>query len=126
MFIKNLIRAIAVLHVGLSFAFLVGCPGVIPDSLPDMTTPAPCSGDADCPDGIACIFPNGEDQGGICDVDETQVTTGAPAPCTSNQDCPDGVIGVLAREMDTEGFCDIEETRVSPGDGNCPTDPCEP
>ena len=42
-----------------------GCPGV-------MTVPAPCASDADCPEGIACIFPNGMDEPGFCDVEETQ------------------------------------------------------
>lgn len=32
--------------------------------------PAPCEGDGDCREGIACIHPNGDDGPGFCDVDE--------------------------------------------------------
>lgn len=76
----------------------------------DIGVPAPCSNDEDCGDGIACIFPNGEDQAGFCDVDETQVSTGTPAPCSTDEDCPEGIACVLADGTDQDGFCDIEET----------------
>ena len=89
---------------------LIGCPGVIPDGMADLTTPAPCTVDSDCPDGIACVFPDGTDQDGFCDVDETLVSTGAPAMCNADEDCPEGIACVLANETDASGFCDVEET----------------
>ncbi len=73
-----------------------GCPGV-------MTVPAPCASDADCPEGIACIFPNGMDEPGFCE--ETQPPV--PAPCASDADCPEGI----ACSSNGVGFCDVEETQ---------------
>ncbi len=81
-----------------------GCPGVI-------TVPAPCASDADCPEGIACIYPNGMDETGISDEDET--STGTPAPCNADEDCPEGIACVFANGMDQDGFCDVEETQVT-------------
>lgn len=40
-----------------------GCPEVL-------TVPAPCTSDEDCGGEITCIFPNGPEEAGICDVDE--------------------------------------------------------
>ena len=108
---KFAIRATATLIVGLSFMCLLGCPAVLPGGITALTTPLPCAVDTDCPDGIACIFPNGKDQSGISDVDETQVSTGTPAPCSSDEDCLDGIACVFANGMDQDGFCDIEETQ---------------
>ena len=105
-------RTTAILTLGLTFLCLLGCPGVMPDGMADLTTPAPCTTGADCPDGVACIFPSGMDQEGFCDVDDTQVTTGAPAPCSSNEDCPEGIACVFANGMDQGGFCDVEEMQA--------------
>lgn len=103
-------RVTATLTLGLSFICLLGCPIVRPGGNTDMTTPAACTVDTDCPDGIACIFPNGEDQAGFCDVDETQVSTGTPAPCNGDADCPEGIACLFANGSDQDGFCDIQET----------------
>ena len=65
-------RATCTLTLGLSLMHLLGCPGVLPGGMTDLTTPAPCTVDTDCPDGIACIFLNGTDQEGFCDVEEMQ------------------------------------------------------
>ncbi len=105
---KDSSRVTTMMTVGFGLVFLVGCPGVMPDGSPDLTTPAPCSNDADCPEGIACVLPNGEDQGGFCDVDDTQVTTGTPAPCSSDADCPEGVACLFA-DGGQDGFCDVDE-----------------
>ncbi|MCH7527616.1 MAG: hypothetical protein IID39_09275 [Planctomycetes bacterium] len=78
----------------------------------DIGTPAPCSNDADCPEGIACIFPNGMDQMGICDVDETQVSTGTPAPCDADEDCPEDIGCIFPNGTDQPGICDLEETQA--------------
>ncbi len=75
-----------------------------------MTTPAQCTMDSDCPDGITCVFQDGEIQDGFCDVDETLVSTGAPAMCNADEDCPDGIACIFANETDLNGFCDVEET----------------
>ena len=109
---KSATRASATLAVGLSIMCLLGCPFLSPSGTTDMTTPAPCTVDSECGDGIACIFPNGEDQPGICDVDETQVSTGTPAPCNDDMDCPNGIACVFADESDQVGFCDIEEMQA--------------
>ena len=85
---------------------LLGCP------MTDSATPVPCTMDTDCPDGIACVFPNGTDQPGICDVDETQVSTGTPAPCNADEDCPVGISCVFPNGTDQDGFCDIDETQA--------------
>ena len=105
-------RVTVSIALGLSCLCVVGCPGVLPDGIADATTPAPCTADADCGDAVACIFPNGTDQQGICDVDETQVSTGVPAPCNAADDCPDGIVCVFADGTDQDGFCDIDETQV--------------
>ena len=105
-------RAAATLTLGLTCMCLLGCPGVITGGVADLTTPAQCTVDTDCPDGIACIFPNGIDQPGICDVDETQVTIGVPAPCNGDEDCPEGIACLFANGTDQDGFCDIEETQA--------------
>lgn len=102
-------RATGTLILGLSVMCLLGCPLLVPGDPTGLTTPAPCAVDTDCGGDIACIFPNGEDQPGICDVDETQVSTGTPAPCNADADCPDGIACVFANGTDQDGFCDIEE-----------------
>ena len=106
---KSNYRFILALTLAVPSLFLLGCPGVYPGGTTGTTTPAPCSVDADCGDGIACIFPNGPDQPGICDVDETQVSTGTPAPCNADEDCPEGIDCVFPNGMDEGGFCDVEE-----------------
>lgn len=107
---KLVTRTAATVALGLTSICMIGCPGVIPDGMADLTTPAPCTVDSDCPDGIACVFPDGTDQDGFCDVDETLVSTGAPAMCNADEDCPEGIACVLANETDASGFCDVEET----------------
>ena len=102
-------RTTATLTIGLTSICLIGCPGVLPDGMADLTTPAPCTVDSDCPDGIACVFQEGTDQDGFCDVDETQVSTGTPAPCNTDEDCPDGIACILSSGKDQDGFCDVEE-----------------
>ena len=102
----------AMLALGLTSTCMIGCPGVLPDGMADMTTPAPCTVDSDCPDGIACVFQDGTDQDGFCDVDETQVSTGTPAPCNADEDCPEGIACVFANGIDQDGFCDVEETQA--------------
>ena len=106
-------RTTATLVFGLSFVCLLGCPGVLPNGMADLTTPAPCTMDSDCPDGISCVFQDGTDQDGFCDVDETQVSTGAPAMCSADEDCPEGIACIFANEADPSGFCDVEE-RLAP------------
>ncbi len=106
---KPTYRFILTLTLALVFLCLLGCPGVFPGGMTGTTTPAPCSVDADCGDGIACIFPNGTDQPGICDVDETEVSTGTPAPCNADEDCPEGIDCIFPNGTDQEGFCDIDE-----------------
>ena len=86
-----------------------GCPGILPDGSDGSATPAPCSSGDDCPEDIACIFPNGMDEPGFCDVEETQVTSGVPAPCVLDEDCPDGVSCIFPNGTDLPGICDIEE-----------------
>ena len=88
-----------------------GCPGIL-GGVEGLGTPAPCTADADCPDGISCMFANEGDESGFCDVDETQVTTGVPAPCNADEDCPEGIGCTFANEGDESGFCDIDETQV--------------
>ncbi len=105
-------RATATVALVLTSNCLIGRPRVLPDGMADLTTPAPCIVDSDCPDAIACVFPNGTDQEGFCDVDETKVSTGIPAPCNADEDCPDGIACVFANGMDQDGFCDIEETQA--------------
>ena len=51
---------------------LVECPTNVASDVPSSETPAPCHSDEDCPDGIACVLPDGGEQSGSCDVDETQ------------------------------------------------------
>ncbi len=43
---------------------------VIVEAGDSLGVPAPCDTDEDCPDGITCIFSNGTDQPGFCDVEE--------------------------------------------------------
>ncbi len=107
---KNLARTAATVALVFTSIYLIGCPGILPDGMADLTTPAPCTVDTDCPDGIACVFPEGADQDGFCDVDETQVSTGVPAMCDDDEDCPEGIVCVFANEADPSGFCDVEET----------------
>jgi len=109
---KTAIRASATLAFGLGCMCMFGCPVVVPDGSTDMTTPAACTSDTDCPDGIACLFPDGEDQTGYCDVDETQVSSGMPAMCDGDGDCPDGIACVFANETDQVGFCDVADTQA--------------
>ena len=71
-------------------------------------TPAPCTSDADCPEGVACTFFNGEDESGFCDVEETSSPT--PAPCTSDEDCGDEVAYIFPNGPDESGICDVDET----------------
>ena len=103
-------RTTATAALGLTSICLIGCPGILPNGMVDLTTPAPCTVDTDCPEGIACVFPDGTDQDGFCDVDETQVSTGVPAMCNADEDCPEGITCVFANEADPSGFCDVEET----------------
>ena len=70
---KATYRFISTLTIAFSSLCLLGCPGVFPGGMTDTTTPAPCTVDTDCPDGIACVSLNGTDQPGFCDVDETLV-----------------------------------------------------
>ena len=72
-------------------------------------TPAPCTSDADCPEGVVCNFFNGEDESGTCDVEETSSPT--PAPCTSDEDCPDEVACIFPSGPGESGFCDVDETQ---------------
>lgn len=104
-------RLVVSLVFGAAILCMYGCP-VITNGGVSATTPAPCSSDDDCPEGIACLFPSGTDQPGICDVDETQVTSGTPAPCMSDGECPDGVSCIFAGGADQPGFCDIQEQEV--------------
>ena len=106
---KAAYRFIPTLTLGLASFLLLGCP-VVTDGTADTTTPAPCTGETDCPDGIACVFPNGTDQPGFCDVDETQISTGTPVPCSTDEDCPEGIGCVFANGTDQDGFCDVDET----------------
>lgn len=106
---KATYRSILALALALPSLFILGCPGVFSGGMTDAPTPAPCRVDTDCGDEIACIFPNGTDQPGICDVDETQVSTGTPAPCSADDECPDGIDCVFPNGTDQEGFCDIDE-----------------
>ena len=106
---KSVARITTTVTVVLSCTCLIGCPGVNPDGMEDLTTPAPCTMDSDCPDGIACVLED-DSEVGFCDVDETQVSTGAPAMCNADEDCPEGITCVLANETDANGFCDVEET----------------
>ncbi len=105
---KAVYRMIPRLTRALPSCLLLGCP-VAPDGSADMATPAPCTVQTDCPDGIACVFPNGTDQPGFCDVDETQVSTGTPAPCNADEDCPEGIGCVFPSGTDEAGFCDVDE-----------------
>ncbi len=103
-------RAAVTFSLGFSLICMLGCPIAFSGGTPNMTTPAPCTVDSDCPDGIACVFQDGTDQDGFCDVDETQVSTGAPAMCNADEDCPEGIACVFANETDASGFCNVEET----------------
>ena len=105
-------RVSTTVAVGIAFLLVPGCPGIFPGEMTDIGTPAPCSNDADCPEGIACIFPNGMDQMGICDVDETQVSTGTPAPCDADEDCPEDIGCIFPNGTDQPGICDLEETQA--------------
>ncbi len=105
-------RETAMMTLGLTCTCLLGCPVVFSGGLTGSATPAPCTADADCPDGIACLFPNGSGQPGICDVDETTVSTGVPAPCNGDGDCPEGIACVFADGVDRDGFCDVDETQA--------------
>jgi len=51
---------------------VAGCPTLVPGDTPSIGTPAPCNSDEDCPDGITCVLPDGGEEPGFCDVDETQ------------------------------------------------------
>ncbi len=104
-------RFIPTLTLARASLCLLGCPAA-PDGSADITTPAPCTVETDCPDGIACVFPNGTDQPGICDVDETLVSTGTPAPCNADEDCPEGIGCVFPNGTNQDGFCDIDETQA--------------
>jgi len=99
--------------------------------------PVKCDVSADCPKGIDCVFPNGPDEPGFCDLkhmglngsdggtdaggDAAQgVHLGTPARCMTTDDCgdlpcivPDGGDGV--------GFCDVSEmTQGGDGSGQVP------
>ena len=82
-----------------------GCPDVL-------TVPAPCMTDEDCGGEIACIFPNGVDEPGICDVDETQVTLGTPAPCASDADCGGEIACIFPNGPEQGGICDVDEVQA--------------
>lgn len=79
-----------------------GCPDVL-------RVPAPCTSDEDCGGEITCRFPNGVDEPGICDVDETQVTTGTPAPCASDEDCGGEIACLFPNGPEEAGICDVDE-----------------
>jgi len=51
---------------------VAACPTVVHTDPPSIGTPSPCNSDEDCPDGVACVIPEGGEQTGFCDVDETQ------------------------------------------------------
>lgn len=104
--------------------------------------PAPCDHDSDCPDGIACVFPNGAGSNGFCNVNEMEVadagtdsgagtSSAAPAPCLRDGDCPGGIVCIFPNGDDAPGFCDVDEMIVSPSaaspapctsDDDCPAD----
>lgn len=67
---KKLYRTAAIAAIGFTVACGFGCPSVTEDGGIDNAVPAPCSADDECPEGIACLFPNGADQSGFCDVTE--------------------------------------------------------
>lgn len=73
--------------------------------------PAPCEDETDCPEGIACIIPDGEDGPGFCDVEEMGISpsSAAPAPCMSSDECPEGIDCVFPNGSDGFGFCDVNE-----------------
>ncbi len=82
--------------------------GDLPISAP---VPAPCTSDADCPDGIECIALDGGDFK-VCNIDDTQVqppSSAAPAPCMSDDECPEGIACMRADGEDF-GFCAVDET----------------
>jgi len=101
--------------LGVSLLCTMGCPLVPPSDGADTTTPAPCTADGDCPDGITCIFPDGGGDTGYCDTDETHVTTGVPAPCHADDDCPEGISCVLPDGADGAGFCNVQERHEPEG-----------
>lgn len=101
-------------HPLFALAMLVcrGCPGTGPDGTTTLGTPAQCSAAGDCGEGIACLFPNGMDQPGVCDVEEIQVSSGTPALCNSDEDCPEGIGCIFTDGEDLIGYCDVEETQA--------------
>ena len=107
---KIAVQSVGRTLVAIAIVACWGCPLVpAPDGPGDAATPAPCTTNQDCPDGIACVFPNGTDPPGFCDVDETEVTTGTPAPCNTDEECPEGIGCIFPDGPDQAGFCDIEE-----------------
>ena len=56
--------------IGAAILVCCGCPGILPGEVADLGTPAPCTGDEGCPEGIRCIFVNEGDETGFCDIDE--------------------------------------------------------
>ena len=86
-----------------------GCAGVVSDDPMDLGTPAPCTSDEDCPEGVSCTFANETDESGFCDVEETDTTSGTPAPCTADEDCPEDIACIFPEGEDQSGFCDVEE-----------------
>lgn len=67
---KVLFRGATVTAIGLAVACGLGCQAVTDDGGITNAVPAPCTSDADCGDGITCLFPNGANEAGICDVTE--------------------------------------------------------
>lgn len=105
-------RFLVTLTLAIPSLCLLGCPGVPADGTGDSATPAPCTADTDCPDGIACVFADETDAQGFCDVDETQISTGTPAPCNADADCPEGIGCLFPNGTDQAGFCDVDETQA--------------
>ena len=84
--------------------------------------PAPCKDDDDCPEGIACAFPEQGGDIGFCDVNEMVtgedsgpvVSTGAPALCNDAGDCPPGIECKSWSAAGGPGYCAVDEMVVEP------------
>lgn len=94
--------------------------------------PVKCDVSGDCPKGIDCIFPNGPDEPGLCDVkhlglnggdagsdaggDAAQgVHLGTPARCMTTDDCG-GLPCLLPDAGDGYGVCDLSDMMLGAGD----------
>lgn len=140
-------KHLKVLALAMSLAFMGFVTGCKDDSGPSTSsggpgggatetnaTPAPCDTDDECPKGIDCIHPSGDDAKGICNVNEmevdggeadssTGVSSAAPAPCTSQDECPEGIACVFLSGDSGPGFCDVDEMNVMPPSSASPA-PC--